>query len=144
MQRVDRLTESQLASVIHSAGMRPSVQRIAILGYIANDRLHPTADEIHAHLLPKYPSLSPTTVYNTLHAMIAVGLVREIEIDGIIRRYDVAQRLRQPHSHFKCVGCGRIFDMVLPSGLDAAAEPGFQVDSVDLYFKGVCPDCREQ
>ena len=53
--------------------------------------------------------------------------------------YDLAP---QPlHSHFICRKCGRIFDMTMPEGLSSAATPGFTIDSVDLYFKGCCPDC---
>ena len=36
---------------MHNAGVRPSVQRIAVLSHIANLRRHPTADEIYTDLV---------------------------------------------------------------------------------------------
>lgn len=135
------ITDSKLAEMMYASGIRPSVQRIAILSYIANARRHPTADEIYTELAPKFPSLSRTTVYNSLHTLVAASLVRELEIESGNRHYDLAP---QPsHSHFICRKCGRIFDMAIPDGVCSAATPGFCIDSVDVYFKGLCPDCRE-
>lgn len=120
--------------------MRPSVQRIAVLSHIANERTHPTADELYSVLASKHPSLSRTTVYNSLHALVEAGLVRELEIESGNRHYDLAP---QPeHSHFICRICGTIYDMTLPDGLEKMATPGFCIDCVDLYFKGICPNCN--
>ncbi len=137
-----RYSDSELTKMIHSAGLRPSVQRIAVFSLVANSKKHPSADDIFSELTAIYPSLSRTTVYNSLHALVDAGLVRGLEIDCGNRHYDLAP---QPHhSHFICRQCGRIFDMAIPSGIGAAASPGFCVDSVDVYFKGLCPDCVGQ
>lgn len=136
------LSDSQLADMMHQAGLRPSLQRIAIFAQVANTRKHPTADEIYAKLAPEYPTLSKTTVYNSLHALVEAGLARELEIESGNKHYDLAP---QPdHSHFICRRCGRIFDMKIPDNLSNSATSGFLVDSVDLYFKGVCPDCQNR
>lgn len=132
-------TESQVAEMMHGAGLRPSVQRIAILSYIVNLHRHPTADEIFCALSERYPSLSRTTVYNTVHALVDAGLVRTIEIESGSMRYDLAPQPR--HSHFMCRRCGRIFDVSMPDDLGSAVSPGFSIDSVDVYFKGLCPEC---
>lgn len=134
------ISDSQLTDMIHEAGIRPSVQRVAILAYIANTRCHPTADEIYSDLAPAYPTLSRTTVYNSLNTFTEAGLLRELEIEGGTRHFDLAPQ--PPHSHFKCNICGCIFDMAIPSGLSGSVTPGFKIDSVDLYFKGLCPDCQ--
>ena len=133
------ISDSQLTEMMHRASVRPSVQRVAILSYVANSGRHPTADEIYSDLAAHYPTLSRTTVYNTLHTLADAGLLRELEIESGNMHYDLAP---QPlHSHFICRKCGRIFDMTMPEGLSSAATPGFTIDSVDLYFKGCCPDC---
>lgn len=140
MQKTIPLTDSHLTELMHKAGMRPSVQRIAVLSHIANERTHPTADELYSVLASKHPSLSRTTVYNSLHALVEAGLVRELEIESGNRHYDLAP---QPeHSHFICRICGTIYDMTLPDGLEKMATPGFCIDCVDLYFKGICPNCN--
>lgn len=137
-------TDIELIELMHKAGIRPSVQRIAILSSVFNTRRHPSAEDIFSELSPHYPSLSRTTVYNSLHALCECGLVRQLEIDGANMRYDMA--LQKPHSHFICRRCGRIFDMAMPEGLSASAGSyeGFCVDCVDVYFKGICPDCKQK
>ena len=42
------------------------MQRIAIMEYLMEHRTHPSADEIYTALSPSMPTLSKTTVYNTL------------------------------------------------------------------------------
>ncbi len=135
-----QLTDSDLAAMMHSAGIRPSVQRIAILAHIVRGRLHPTADRIYADLSPLYPSLSRTTVYNTLHSLADAGLLRELEIESGNKHYDLAPQPR--HGHFMCRRCGKIFDMPLPL-LDSMPPSGFRIENVEVYYKGLCPDCIE-
>lgn len=135
------LSNVELLEMIHAAGIRPSVQRIAILGHIANGRAHPSAEGIYSSLAPEFPSLSRTTLYNTLHTIAEAGLLRELEIESGTRRYDL--KPQPPHSHFICRRCGRVFDMKLPEGLERSADDGFSIDSVDLYFKGICPGCKQ-
>lgn len=54
----DQYSESELATMLHNAGLRPSVQRISIFSLIANSRLHPSAEEIYSNLWHRFPSLS--------------------------------------------------------------------------------------
>lgn len=133
------ISDTVLTDHMHRAGIRPSVQRLAILGFVANKRLHPTADEIYSALAPAYPTLSRTTVYNTLHALVAGGLLRELEIESGNRRYDYARQ--ESHSHFMCRRCGHIYDIPVPPRIDHNTPAGFRIDTVDIYFKGLCPAC---
>ena len=136
----DAPTQNKLIEMMNAAGMRPSLQRLATLDCIC--RLgHPTAEEIYADLSPTRPSLSKTTVYNSLHALVTAALVREIDIESGTCHYDLAPQPR--HSHFICRTCGRIFDMEFPPELDMANYAGFSIDSVDLYLKGSCPECNK-
>lgn len=136
----ERYTENMISKMLYDAKVRPSVNRMAVLAYIANGKTHPTADELYVALAAVYPSVSRTTVYNSLHALIDAGLVRELDIDDV-SRYDLAP---QPaHSHFVCERCGKIFDMGLPEGLECVVAPGFGVSFVSLSFKGLCPDCMK-
>ena len=51
---------------LQSHSIKPSVQRIAIMQYLMDHHTHPTVDEIYTALAPGMPTLSKTTVYNTL------------------------------------------------------------------------------
>lgn len=135
------LTYKAIHDMLCKAGIRPSVQRIAVLSYVGNRKTHPTSDEIFTELSGRFPSLSRTTVYNSLHVLTEASLLRELEIEAGNKRYDLAPQ--PPHSHFICRSCGRIYDMAMPEGMQFTPPGGFSVDCVDVYVKGICPDCNK-
>ena len=55
-----------ISSLLSGRGIRPSAQRIAVLKALLDFRVHPTAEQIFEVLSPTMPTLSLTTVYNTL------------------------------------------------------------------------------
>jgi hypothetical protein len=57
---------SNATLALQSAGVKPSPQRVAILQWLIDNRCHPTVDEIYRALEQIYPTLSRTTVYNTM------------------------------------------------------------------------------
>lgn len=139
MNMSDHISDNTIATLMHTAGIRLSAQRIAIMSYIGNSHLHPSADMIYSNLKAGFPSLSLATVYNTLHTLIEKKLVREIEIDTDVMRYDMVS---VPHAHFKCQHCGRITDVPL-NDMQSSLPPGFHVDTMDVYYKGICPECHK-
>lgn len=58
--------------------IKPSVQRIAIMKYLMEHRTHPTVDEIYTALSPTIPTLSKTTVYNTLKILSEQGAAQTL------------------------------------------------------------------
>lgn len=135
-------TNSDLIRMLHRAGVRPSVQRLAVLDYVANLQTHPAADEVYLHVAREFPTMSKTTVYNSLHALVDAGVLRQLELDGPSTRYDLA--LQEPHSHFRCNRCGKIFDMALPAGIEGVVADGFKVEAADIFFAGRCPECIDK
>ena len=51
-------------------GIKPSVQRMRIFQYLLDHHTHPTVDDIFKNLSPEMPTLSKTTVYNTLNILL--------------------------------------------------------------------------
>ena len=125
--------------MLNQAGVRPSVHRLAVLEYVANRQTHPTADEVYRTLAVDFPKVSRTTIYNSLHTLVEAHLLKELDIENGTTHYDLAPQ--SPHSHFRCARCGNIFDMGLPAGLGSIVNPGFLVETTELYFSGVCPQC---
>jgi Fur family peroxide stress response transcriptional regulator len=58
-----------------------SHQRLKVLEYLTQNRCHPTVDQIYTDLHKEIPTLSKTTVYNTLRMLAEEGLVKVITID---------------------------------------------------------------
>jgi Fe2+ or Zn2+ uptake regulation protein len=119
--------------------IKPSYQRMRILQYLMTRRNHPTVDQIYQELVKEMPTLSKTTVYNTLDLFLQTGLAICITIEENETRYDAFVSI---HGHFKCEECGRIYDFDINiDGLETPGLSGFKVDERSVYFKGVCPDC---
>lgn len=129
---------SQQYLIQHS--IKPSVQRTAVMDYLLNNRTHPTVDEIFSALSPSMPTLSKTTVYNTLNIFIERGAARMLTIDEKNARYDVDTT---PHAHFICQQCGKVYDVfdVNPEVLQLPKNENFKADSVEVFYYGVCNNC---
>lgn len=128
---------------LRSYDIKPSVQRIAIMQYLLEHKTHPSIDEIYLALCESIPTLSKTTVYNTLRLFTDHGAAQMLTIDERNACFDGDIRM---HAHFQCRKCGKIFDFPMPvmEGDEAQSlqEQGFYVDETQLYYKGICPQCK--
>ncbi len=124
-------------------GIRPSVQRIEIMNYLMTHFTHPTVETVYQGLISQVPTLSRTTVYNTLRLFTEHNAAQMITIDEHRVCYDGDTH---PHVHFYCKHCGKVIDfMDEPSpvmDLPKMIEGNF-VDETQLYYKGICADCRK-
>lgn len=133
------------ADHLEKYGIKPSPQRIAVMDYLMKNRTHPTADEIYTALAPSIPTLSKTTVYNTLNLLVENGAAQSITIDERNVRFD-AETMN--HAHFRCIKCGRIIDL-FPSELDQADPITIKqigtlvVTQTHVYYKGYCSMCSD-
>lgn len=124
--------------------VKPSVQRMAIMEYLMEHRTHPTADEIYTSLHPALPTLSRTTVYNTLRLLVEQGAAAQLTIDEHNVCYDADT---SAHAHFLCTHCGKVYDIPLTSASleNMARMPtDFNVSQCDLYFRGMCGNCMRK
>lgn len=122
--------------------IKPSVQRIAIMDYLLKHHTHPSIDEIYMALCQDIPTLSKTTVYNTLKLFVEHGAARMLTIDERNACFD---RDISVHAHFQCKVCGRITDIPLsaeePDEIKHMKKEGFQIEETHRYYKGICPEC---
>ena len=126
-------------TLLKSNQMKVTPQRLEIMRYLDENRTHPTADDIYSALKGSNPSLSKTTIYNTLETLREHELIQTVGISGNEMRYDFK---REMHHHFLCKRCGGILDIdVKCSFLKQTLEGDHRVDEVHGYFKGVCKDC---
>jgi Fur family transcriptional regulator, peroxide stress response regulator len=117
-------------------------QRLEILKYLDENHTHPTADKIYSALKTKNPSLSKTTVYNSLETLKKHKLIQTLTISGAETRYDIIQGL---HHHFLCQSCGAIIDIdIACPNINKIIQDGHQVDEVHGYFKGICKNCLKK
>ena len=139
--------ENNFYKVLESKGIRPSVQRSLVYEYVRTHKTHPTVDEIYSELSPSYPTLSRTTVYNTLKLFAQNGLVQVVKIESDELRYDSEM---MPHVHFKCSSCGKIYDIFPENHLFEFNEyckshlpDGFKLDEIQTNLWGMCALCEK-
>lgn len=127
------------SDILQKNGIKPSYHRIKILEYLIAGKHHPTVDEIYTNLVIAVPTLSKTTVYNTLNLFMKVDLVRRIAIEDNETRYDATVA---EHGHFKCLQCKKIFDFPLDvESISAPELADFDIEEKKVYFQGTCPGC---
>ncbi len=124
-------------------GISPSYPRKRILEYLVEKHNHPTVSRIYLDLVDEIPSLSKTTVYNTLKLFCEQRIAEEITIEGNEKRYDLFNP--RQHAHFRCDICGELFDIELETPVASASSlRGYSVRQQSIHFSGTCPACSSQ
>lgn len=120
--------------------IKPSYPRVRIYDYLRHKKNHPTVDNIYLELVKEIPTLSKTTVYNTLNLFKEKGITRVLSIDGTETRYD--DNICE-HGHFKCIECGNIYDFALNINSNEDDLDGYEIYQRDFYYLGICSKCKE-
>lgn len=137
---MDRGTDVERA--LRSAGLRVTVQRVAVLGAVT---AHPHSDTGSIIELARraVPELSHQAVYDALRVLTGAGVLRCIEPAGTVARYEA--RTGDNHHHLVCRSCGVIVDVDCATGhapcLTPADGQGFLVDEAEVVYWGRCLSC---
>lgn len=129
---------NEIEKRLKNNNVKPSYQRIKILEYLLKNKNHPTVDMIYQELVTQIPTLSKTTVYNTLKLFIEKKLVILINIEDNETRYDADTSF---HGHFKCKKCNEVYDIKIDMPTLRKLDD-FEVDEYHLYLKGLCKKCK--
>ena len=137
------VSRAELKEELINAGIRPSVQRLAIFEYVRNSCEHPTAEVVYEALRDELGSLSLTTVYNTLKLFVDAGLIMMLTIDDTFRCFDGNCC---SHAHFRCNKCGKIMDFQIKKNFLSMVEgvEGLDITDAQLYLKGFCTECLKK
>ena len=137
------VSRAELKEELTNAGIRPSVQRLAIFEYVRNSCEHPTAEVVYEALRDELGSLSLTTVYNTLKLFVDAGLIMMLTIDDTFRCFDGNCC---SHAHFRCNRCGKIMDFQIKKNFLSMVEgvEGLDITDAQLYLKGLCTECLKK
>ena len=127
-----------VAKILQDKGIRPSLIRIMVLEYLLEHRVHPTVEEVYEALQKKAPTLSKTSVYNTLHLLAENNIILEITIDPAKVRYDADTNL---HGHFKCDKCLKVWDFAVGQ-VQTSLSKEFDIKTKEIYFTGLCDKCK--
>jgi Fur family transcriptional regulator, iron response regulator len=125
------------AAWLASADLRPTRQRLALAALLVGDgqNRHVTAESLYAAAGADGDGVSLATVYNTLRAFCAAGLMREITVDGSKSYFDTN---RTDHPHFYWEDSATLTDAPA-SELQIARLPdppaGAEIAKVDVVIR---------
>lgn len=124
--------------------MKYSKQRDLVLKTLQENVVHPTADFVYAKAKEHNPNISLATVYRNLNQLVESGDIKKINGLDNMAHFD---HNTHKHFHFICTKCGKIFDMpydIVPElNTKPAEQKGLIIESYDISFHGICPDCRD-
>jgi len=128
---------------LRSEGFKLTPQRLSVIRYLIGNTSHPTAAMIYGDLKKKYPSLSFSTVYNTLNMLEKIGEVQSLHLFDDFLNYDPGTN---SHHHFVCRSCNSIID-IFPRDAENVSLPdgdilGNRIESAQVVFKGRCGSCQ--
>jgi Fe2+ or Zn2+ uptake regulation protein len=88
------------------------------------------------------PTLSKTTVYNTLKALVEHNVVTELSLFENEIRYEYNQ---DKHIHFKCITCHKVYDIVKQYKCYKNQKiQGHRIIEHQVIFKGICKMCLKK
>ncbi|GAB1416646.1 transcriptional repressor [Paludibacter sp.] len=139
---INMITFGEIHRHLLQYDIRPSQQRTSVMGYLMQYKSHPTVDEIYNAISPDIPTLSKTTVYNTLNLFVKKGAALALTLDDKNVRYDANV---SNHAHLICTKCGKVYDIF---GLDSSLYKlpkmeGFTINAVEISYYGICKACKE-
>jgi Fur family peroxide stress response transcriptional regulator len=121
--------------------IRLTPQRIGVYRYLLENRIHPTVENVYLALKNQNPSLSKTTIYNTVEALTKAGLIRVVRVKEGDARLD---EHTDQHGHFLCCECNSIYDFNLDGCRYPDSLHDFYIDSIDVIASGICNKCKKQ
>lgn len=134
---VDSLAQQRAADWLNSAQLRPTRQRLTLARLLVGDgcNRHVTAESLHDAAATGPEPVSLATVYNTLRAFCAAGLVTEVTVDGARSYFDTRT---DDHPHFYWEDEGRLTDAPTDSVriTDLPDAPdGAEISRVDVVIR---------
>ncbi len=133
-------TNEELIEYLKKCQIKPSNIRIRVLKFLLMSQTHPTADDIYNSLIEEIPTLSKTSIYNTINLFLEKGIVNGLSLDQKELRYDTNTSF---HGHFKCDKCGNIYDFPVTINFPTKDElKDFVINNKDVFFYGICKKCN--
>jgi Fur family ferric uptake transcriptional regulator len=130
------------AEELRGAGLRVTAARVALLETVRQGD-HLGIEAIASGVRARVGHVSLQAVYEALHALTAVGLIRRIEPAGGPPRFE--GRVGDNHHHVVCRSCGVVADVDCAVGeapcLTASDDRGFAIDEAEVVYWGMCPEC---
>ena len=132
----------KIKKILKEKGIKPSIQRIKIFKCLICGGDHPTAKDIYERISKEIPTLSKTTIYNSVKLFVDKGILKPVRIREGEIRFDAKLDL---HPHFRCNKCGNLFDLDKKLLIKENKEiEGHLIEEKCVCYLGICKNCRKK
>ncbi|MEM9090929.1 MAG: Fur family transcriptional regulator [Cyanobacteria bacterium P01_F01_bin.53] len=142
------LSDEALKDELNARGYRSTPQRKKVLSIFMElaQGEHLSAEDLHNLLENAGERISLSTVYRTLHLMVYMGVLRELELAEGHKHYELNRPLKD-HHHIVCVYCNATLEFAEHSitqiGERTAKTSGYHVLDCQLTLYGICKNCSK-
>ncbi|WP_352420349.1 transcriptional repressor [Proteiniborus sp.] len=136
--------------IIERNGNIFTLQKQIILKIILESKEHLNAKEIYK--IVKDKNIGLATVYRNLKEFHELGILKELNVNGI-SYYEMKIYSRKPlHIHLKCYKCDNIIDIdsrglnleYLKLNKIIEEKNNIEISDIDIIFIGLCSECKEE
>ena len=135
--------DKKLVEAFRVNGYRVTPQRITITHMILKSREHPSAEQLYEQVVKIHPTISLSTVYNTLKILKNLNILNEISHNDM-KRFDANPN---PHVNLVCEVCGKITDIEEQAMYDLLEQvtdlESFKITNNHINVYGMCKFCRK-
>lgn len=145
----------QLRETFKKAGYTFTTARAMIIDILSRTNKHLSAEEVYQKIYRKYPSIGLTTVYRTLELLVKLGIATKYDFGDGRGRYELLEKsTEEHHHHLICLECNKIVDYTdfmdeeikMIEKLEKAffKKYKFEIKSHQIFFYGICEECRKK
>nr|WP_305883326.1 Fur family transcriptional regulator [Conexibacter sp. DBS9H8] len=131
-----------MEELLRAHDLRVTRPRLAVLA-VVNEHPHADTHAILDRVREQLPEVSHQAVYDVLAALSGAGVLRRIQPQGSVARYEA--RVGDNHHHVVCRACGAVADVDCAVGeapcLSASDTRGYAIEEAEVIYWGLCPDC---
>lgn len=125
--------------------MKYSKQKELIKGFVLENLIHPTAENVYDNLKPNNPNLSLGTVYRNLNKLSQQGFIKKISVHN---GKDFFDGNVSKHYHIICKCCNKVFDvnLDLENFINKQIKNQSDIAIIDhnLTINGLCIACQNK
>ena len=131
----------RFTGLLRKAGIRITRQRIALMAVLTKATDHPDAIELHKRTKALEPSTSLATIYRTLAALEAKGVIQHHNFEGNGSRFELVPETH--HDHIVDLDSGKVIefksDKIERIQAEIAAHLGYEVlhHRFELYCRKI-------
>jgi Fur family ferric uptake transcriptional regulator len=132
----------EIVARLRQRGLRATTPRRIIVETLLAHPEHITAEELTATVQARAPHVNKATVYRTLEALEALGVVDRMPFDQGPAQWHLADH---SHQHLVCVECGKVTEISSKEfgrlARHLETEFGFRAQMRHIAISGRCVGC---